>query len=189
MSVVLGAGDRRDDRDASVGEQGFDRAGVDVGDLADPADVDEFPVDLRLVPGGGDGVRVLAGEADGERAVLVEQPDQLALHLPGQHHADDVHGVLGGDPQARLELADDAVPVEGGADLRAPAVHDDRLEAGVVQEDHVLGEGRLQLLVDHGVAAELDDDGPAVVPDQPGQRLDEDLGLGERGVLTSAHEE
>ena len=93
--------------------------------------------------------------------------------------------------QARLELADDAVLVEGGADLRAAAVHDDRLEPGLAQEDDVLGEGGLQVLVDHGVAAELDDDGLAVVPGQPGQRLDEDLGLGERGVLPrgSAHEE
>ncbi len=134
-------------------------------------------------------VRVLAGEADGERAVLVEQADQLALHLPGEHHAYDVHGVLGGDAQAGLELADDAVLVEGGADLRAAAVHDDRLEAGVPQEDDVLGEGGLQLLVHHGVAAELDDDDLAVVPGEPGQRLDEDLGLGQRGVLVGAREE
>lgn len=136
-------------------------------------------------------MRVLTGQADRERAVPVEQPDQLALHLPGQHHPYDVHGVLGGDAQPGLELADDAVPVEGGADLRAAAVHDDRLEPGVPQEDDVLGEGGLQVLVHHGVAAELDDDGLAVVPGEPGQCLDEDAGLGERGVLPRlvAHEE
>lgn len=196
MVVVLGTGDRGDDRDAAVGEQCLDGAGVDLGDLADPPDVDEFTVDLGLVLGGGEGVRVLAGEADGERPVLVEQPDQFALHLPGQHHPYDVHGVLGGDAQPGLELADDAVLVERGADLRAAAVHDHGLEAGVPQEDDVLGEGGLEVFVDHGVAAELDDDGLAVVPGQPGQRLDEDLGLGERGVLprgcvarSVAHEE
>ena len=183
MSVVLAACDRRDDRDTAVGEQRLDRSGVDGGDLSDPAEVDAFAVDLGLVAGGGDGVRVLAGEAYGEGAVPVEQPDQLALHLPGQHHPHDVHGVLGGDPEARLELAHDAVPVEGGADLGAAAVHHDGPQPGVVQEHHVLRERGLQLLVDHGVAAELDDHGPAVVPDQPGQRLDEDLRLGERGVL------
>jgi len=58
-------------------------------------------------------------------------------------------------------------------------VHDDRLEAGLAQEDDVLGECGLEILVDHGVAAELDDDGPAVVPGEPGQCLDEDLRLGE----------
>lgn len=183
MSVVLGAGDRGDDRDTAVGEQRLDGTGVDRGDLADPADVDELAVDLGLVLGGGDGVRVLAGHADGERPVLVEQPDQLALHLPGQDHAYDVHGVLGGDPQARLELADDAVLVEGGADLRAAAVHHDGPEVGLPQEDDVLREGGLQLLVHHGVSAELDDDGLAVVAGQPGQRLDEDPRLGQGGVL------
>ena len=98
MSVVLAAGDRRDDRDPAVGEQCLDRARVDRGDLAHPPDVDQLAVDLGLVLGGGDGVRVLAGQPDGERPVLVEQPDQLALDLPGEHHPYDVHGVLGGDP-------------------------------------------------------------------------------------------
>ncbi|BFO20010.1 hypothetical protein SHKM778_63980 [Streptomyces sp. KM77-8] len=191
MVVVLAAGDRGDDGDAAVGEQCLDRARVDRGDLAHPPDVDRFSVDRGAVPGGGEGVRVLAGETDGERSVPVEQSDQLPLHLSGEHHAYDVHGVLGGDAQAGLELADDAVPVEGGADLRSAAVHDDGFEAGVPQEDDVLREGGLQLLVDHGVAAELDDDGLAVVPGQPGQRLDEDLCLGQRGVLprgSVAHE-
>lgn len=190
MSVVLAPGDRGDDGDTAVGEQCLDRSRVDRGDLAHPPDVDQLPVDLRLMLGGGDGVRVLAGQPDGERAVLVEQPDQFALDLSGEHHPYDVHGVLGGDAQAGLELADDAVPVEGGTDLRAAAVHDDGLEAGVVQEHDVLGERGLQVLVDHGVAAELDDDGLAVVPGQPGQRLDEDLRLGQRRVLASStHEE
>ncbi|MDQ0841647.1 hypothetical protein QFZ68_001327 [Streptomyces sp. V1I6] len=132
---------------------------------------------------------VLAGETDGERAVLVEQADQFALDLPGEHHPYDVHRLRGGDPQSGLELADQAVPVERRGDLRAAAVHDDRLEAGVAQEDDVLGEGRLQVLVDHGVAAELDDDGLAVVAGEPRQGLDEDLCLGQRGVLPGrAHE-
>lgn len=190
MSVVLAPGDRRDDRDTAVGEQRLDRAGVDRGDLTHPPDVDQLPVDLGQMLGGGDGVRVLAGQPDGERPVLVEQPDQLALHLPREDHPYDVHGVLGGDAQAGLELADDAVPVEGGADLRAAAVHDDGLESRVVQEHDVLCERGLQVLVDHGVAAELDDDGLSVVPGQPGQRLDEDLRLGQRGVLAGgAHDE
>ena len=112
MSVVLGAGDRGDDRDPAVVQERLDRARVDRGDLPDPADVDQFAVDLGAVLGGGDGVRVLAGHADGERAVLVEQADQFALHLPGEHHAHHVHGLGRGDPKARLELADQAVLVE-----------------------------------------------------------------------------
>jgi hypothetical protein len=89
---------------------------------------------------------------------------------------------------AGLELRDQAVLVELRADLRAAAVDDDGLEAGVPQEDHILGEGAFQLLVDHGVAAEFDDDRLAVVAGQPRERLDQRLGLGQGGVLASAHE-
>lgn len=182
--VVVGtARDGGDDRDPTVRQQRLDRARVDGGDLADPADVDELAVDLRSVPGGRDGVGVLAGHADGERSVLVEQPDQLALDLARQHHPYDVHGLRGRDAQARLELADQTLLVELGVDLGAAAVDHDRLEAGLAQEDDVLSEGGLQVLVDHGVAAELDDDDLAVVAGEPGQRLDEDLRLGQRGVL------
>ena len=42
---------------------------------------------------------------------------------------------------------------------------------------------RDQVLVGHRVAAELDHDRTAVVPRQPGQRLDEGPRLGQRGVL------
>ena len=55
---------------------------------------------------------VLAGQPDGDRAVLVEQPDELAADLPGEHHPHDVHDLGGGDPQAALELALEAEPVE-----------------------------------------------------------------------------
>lgn len=188
--VVLGRPrDGGDDRDPAVVQQCLDGPGVDGGDLADPADVHGFAVDHQAVLGGGDRVGVLARHADGQRSVLVEQADELPLDLSGQHHADDVHRLGRRDAETGLEFADQALLVELGADLRAAAVHDDGLETGVPQEDDVLGEGGLQLLVDHGVAAELDDDGLAVVAGQPGQRLDEDLRLGQRGVLPrGAHE-
>ena len=141
------------------------------------------PVDPCVALGGRHDVGVLAGHADGERTVLVEQVDQFALHLAGQHHPHDVHRLRCGDPQPALELGLQAQPRQLGADLRPAAVHDDGTEPGVPQEDDVLGEGRLQLLVHHRVAAELDDDGPAVMPRQPGQRLDEGLRLGQSGVL------
>ena len=62
-------------------------------------------------------------------------------------------------------------------DLRAAAVHDDRVQAGEPQEHHVLREGPLELVVDHRVAAVLDDDERAAEPLQPRQRLDEDCRL------------
>ena len=131
------------------------------------------PSTTRVAAHRGEQLGVLAGQADGERAVLVDQADQLAADLADEHHPDDVHRLGRGDPQAAAELAGDAEPVEHRGDLRAAAVHDDRLDAGVAQEHHVGGERPLQLGVDHRVAAVLDDDGGAVEPLQPRQRLDE----------------
>ena len=93
---------------------------------------------------------------DRERAVLVDQPDHLPVHLAGEHHPDHVHGLRRGDPQPGPERGLDAQPVELGADLRAAAVHDDRAQPRVPQEHHVLRERGAQRLVGHGVAAVLD---------------------------------
>ena len=78
-----------------------------------------------------------------------------------------------GHPQAAGEAPLDAEPFQVGVDLRAAAVHDDDLDPGVAQEDDVLGERVAQRVVGHRVAAVLDDDGPAVEPLEPRQRLDE----------------
>ena len=117
-------------------------------------------------------------QPDGERAVLVDQADQLALHLPDEHHPDDVHRLGGGDPQAAAELRLDAELVEHRGDLRAAAVHDDRLEAGEPQERDVLGERLLEGVVGHRVAAVLHHDDLAVVALQPRQRGGQGAGLG-----------
>ena len=84
------------------------------------------PSTTVLVALGGEQAGVLAGEADGERAVLVDQPDELALDLADEHHPDDVHRLGRGDPQAARNSRLDAEPVEHRGDLRAAAVHDDR---------------------------------------------------------------
>ena len=179
--AVGAAGDAGHDRDAAVGEQPLHDAGVDRDDVADQAEVDLLAVDLEVVRLGGEQVRVLAGQPDRERAVRVDQADDLALHLADEHHPDDVHRLRGGDPEAGRELALDAEPVELRGDLRAAAVHDDRAQPGVAA-----GRRRprrtpaCSAVVGHRVAAELDDDGAAVEPLQPGQRLDEDAGLRQR---------
>jgi hypothetical protein len=131
-------------------------------------------------PLGDEGVRVLPGQADRERTVRVDQPDDLPLYLADQHHPDHVHGLRCGDPQAGGELRLQAEPVQVRADLRSAAVHDHRPQPGVPQEDDVLGEGPLERVVGHRVAAELHHHGTAVQPLQPGQRLDQRLGLAQR---------
>ncbi len=165
------------DRDPARLDQVEDRLRPHLGDLADQAEVDLLAVDDGAGLLGGEQARVLAGQADGERAVLVDQPDQLALDLADQHHPHDVHRLGRGDSQAAAELRLDAEPVEHLRDLRAAAVDDDRAEAGEAQEGDVLGERALEVLVGHGVAAVLNDDDLAVVGLQPGQRP------GQRGRL------
>ena len=150
--------DRRDDGDAAGVELREHGLGVDVDDVADEAEVDLFAVDDHAAAAPAEQAGVFAGEAGGERAVLVDVADELAVDLAGEHHPHDLHRLGGGDPVAAAELALDAEAVEHRRDLRAAAVHDDRADAGVAQVDHVLGEGALQFLADHGVAAELDDD-------------------------------
>ena len=88
------------------------RLGAHLGDLADQAEVDLLAVDDGVGGLGGEQAGVLAGEPDGDAAVLVDQPDQLALHLADEHHPDDVHRLGGGDAQAAAELRLDAEPVE-----------------------------------------------------------------------------
>ena len=140
--AVVAARDAGDHRDAAVVEEAAHGAGVDLDDLADLADVDRHAVDDGGLALGGEEPGVLPRHADPERAVLVEHADDVAADLADQHHADDVHGLGGGDAQARLEGALDAEPVELGVDLRAAAVDDDGAQPGVAQEGDVLGEGR-----------------------------------------------
>ena len=85
------------------------------------------------------------------------------LMRPGQHHLDHFDGGLVGDPQAVHELALELQPLQHAGDLRAAAVHDDRVHARLLEQHDVLREGRGQVGVAHGVAAELDDHGLLVV--------------------------
>jgi hypothetical protein len=110
--------------------------------------------------------------------VLVDQPDELALHLADEHHAYDVHRRRRRDAQAAAELRLDAEPVEHRGDLRAATVHDHGLEAREPQEGDVLGEGSLEGVVGHGVAAVLHHDDLAVVALEPRERGSQDGGLG-----------
>ena len=137
-------------------------------------------------------MRVLAGQADRERPVPVDQADHVPVDLAGQHHAHDIHRLGGGHPQPGPEGRLQAELVQVRADLRAAAVHDDRAQARVPEEHDVLREGRAERVVGHRVAAVLDHDGLAVEPLQPRQRLDQRGGLGERaghGLCQLAHVE
>ena len=114
--------------------------------------------------------------------------DELGPHLHGEHLAHDLERLRARDAQPAAELAGDAPTLEFRRDLRPPAVHDDRMHARVAQVDHVLGERALELVVDHGVAAELHHDDLAVETLEPRQGLDEGLRLRRRLRTVRAHQ-
>ena len=101
LDVEVG-GDGGDDGDAAGVEDVHDGGRVDALDVADQAEVDvRSPSTTPAARAGTEQPGVLAGEADGERAVLVEQADELASDLAGEHHPDDVHHLGRRHPQAR----------------------------------------------------------------------------------------
>ena len=87
-------------------------------------------------------VAVLAGEPDGAAAGLVDEADELLVDRAGQHHLDDLDGLLVGDAQAAGELRLDAEPLEHVADLRAAAMHHHRIDGGLLHQHDVAREAR-----------------------------------------------
>ena len=79
----------------------------------------------------------------------------------GQDHLDDIDGFLVGDPQAVDELRLDIDALQHLADLRSAAVDHDGIDADLFDQDDVTGEVAGQLVIAHGVAAILDDEGVA----------------------------
>ncbi len=82
----------------TAGQQSGDRRRVNGRDIADLTDVDEHTVDQRRLAFGGQQTAVLAGQPDGERSVVVDQIDHVAVHLPDEHHAYDGHRLGRRDP-------------------------------------------------------------------------------------------
>ena len=165
----------RHHRNPVGGNQIQHHRGVHRSDVAYQADVGVDTVDADTAPHRGEQIRVFAGDADRVWAVHVDQVDQLTADLTEQHHPRDVEHFGCGDPESALEVAGNAEPREHGADLRAPAVHHDRVNAAVAQEGHVGGELAPQRVVGHGVAAVFHHHDLAVQLGQPGQRLGQHL--------------
>ena len=156
------------------------RVGVHVLHVADQTDVGGHPVDGDAAPHRGEQVRVLAGDADRVGTVRVDQVHQFAPDLTEQHHPRHVEHLGRGHAEATLEIACDTEPFQHRADLRAAAVHDDRMDAAVAQEDHVGGESPPQRVIGHRVSAVLDHDDLVVQLLEPWQRRGEHVGLGLR---------
>ncbi len=66
-------------------------------------------------------------------------------------------------------------------------MHHDGIEAADFQHHHVAGELVGKRRIDHGMAAELDDDDLVVIALQEGQGLGENLGRGGQGQVSHGH--
>ena len=124
-----------------------------------------------------DHAAVAPGQADRLAAGLVDQADDVLLHLAGQHPLHHFHGFVVGHAHALDEMAFLAEPVQRGFDLRAAAMHHHRVHADQLEQHHVFGKVGLQRRIGHGVAAVLDDQGLAVELADVGQRLGQDFSL------------
>ena len=160
--------------------QRLDDGRIDGVDLADKTDVEEFArffAVRHLHAARADQAAVLAGQADGLAAVVVDQHDDILLHFAAQHPLHHFHGFFVGDAHALHESALLADFFQRIVDLRSAAVHHDRVHADQLEQDHVAREAVLEALVGHGVAAVFDDDGLAVEIADVGQGLGQNLRL------------
>ena len=142
---------------------------------------------------GHDDACVGAGHAHGEVAVLVQGLHELLVHLSHEHGAHEIHGLGRGDALTVLELHGQVHEFHGLGDGLAAAVHDDGIHADDLQQHDVVHDVGAQLLVDHGRAAVLDDDGLTGDVLDPGKRFDQHLRRFVRyalraGVLRVLHE-
>ena len=148
--------------------------------FADLADIDILAGLLHVLDHqlfGADETAVLARQPHRLAAMLVDQVDDFLVDRATQHHFDDVHGLPVGDAHALDEFALLADPLQQVVDLRPTAMHHHRVHADQLEQHHVLGEALLEVLLGHGVAAVLDDDGLVLEAPDIGQRFGKDGGF------------
>ena len=176
-------GDRRQHRDHLLAENGVENEQIDRVRFADETEVDDLlDIGIGIDHGARDllglhHVAVFAAQADGLAAGVVDVADDLFVDRAGQHHFDDVDGGGVGDAQARGEVGFDAELLEHGRDLRAAAVHHDRIDGGLFQQHDIAGEAAGVFFVAHGVAAIFHDDDFLVVALHMRQRFGQHAGL------------
>ena len=133
-----------------------------------------------VVPG-LDEAGVLAGHADGERAVDVDGGHDVAVHLAHKDHPGDVERLGIGDPEPVAELGFLAEPFHQLADLGPAAVDHHGTHADRAHEDDVVANSASAASsprLPRSVPAVLDHDDLVPEPPDIRQRLDQDLRLG-----------
>ena len=126
-------------------------------------------------------VAVLAAKPDRPLALGIDQRHDLFVDRAGEHHLDDFHGPGVGDAEPAFELALDAEVFQHRGDLRPAAVHDDRVDLGLLEQRDIAGKRLPQAGVAHGVATVFHHDGLALIALHIGQRLGKDRGVTRKG--------
>jgi hypothetical protein len=180
--------DGRHDGDLPGRDDRRDRGRRDRGDVADEAEVDLDTVYDGSPACAGEQPVGLARQGLRERPVLVDEGGDFRADLRGEHVAHDLERFRARHAEPAAEFTRDAAPRKLRRDLGASAVHDDGMHADLAQVDHVLGERAREILVDHGVAAELHDDRLALELPEPRDGLDERLGLRRRVRTVRSHQ-
>lgn len=149
-------------------------ARVNVNDVADVAVIRARAVGQALCL---KQAAVHAAETDAAAARLFEQGDEVLVDLAAQHHLNNVHRFAVGVAQTVDELALLADFFQHIVDLRTAAVDDNDLDADQIEQNEVVNDRVLQLVVDHRVAAVLDDNRLTVVFLNVRKRLNQNVGF------------
>ena len=168
-------------------EHGVEHGAVDLLGLADEAEIDDrldLAVRIDDAAGqllGGNERAVLSAQADGLATLGRDPAHDLLVDRAGEHHFDDLDGLLVGDAQPVAKFRLDPELVEHTADLRAAAMADDRLDACLLEQHHILGEVLRRGRGAERMAAILDHDDLLIVALHMRQRLHQEMGLGRGG--------
>ena len=164
-------------RDHLGARQEVEQRAVDLDWLADEAEVEHALdvgigiLDLLLRLLGKHHVAVLAAQPDRPLALGVDQRHDLLVDRAGQHHLDDLDRLLVGHPEPALEPRLDAHLGKHRADLRTAAMHHDRVDAGLLEQRDVAGEGLAERRIAHGMTAIFHHDGLVLVALHVGKRF------------------
>ena len=107
--------------------------------------------------------------------VAINERHDLFVDLATEHHFDDVHGFIVGDPHTLDETALFANLFQQFPDLRTTPVYDNRVHPDLFEQYDILREAALQVFIHHRVAAKLDDHGLLIQRLDIGQGLDQNF--------------
>ena len=103
--------------------------------------------------------------------MLIDESDNLFIDLAHENHLDDVQRLLVCHPHPAHIAAGYPHLVQHLVDLGTAAVNHDGIDTHILEQHDVLSETFLQLFIDHGMTAILNDKSFAVEAPKIGKRF------------------